>query len=64
MSMLELKEYQKRSRDNRKASGGKIVSIVLKPDEAQALAKLQEKHGLGIRDTVGKALLDAAKRAK
>lgn len=62
MTMLDVKEYQKRSRDRRKAEGGKLVSAVLKPDEAQALAKLQEKLGLGVRDAIGTALLKAAKK--
>lgn len=61
---LEPKDYQKRSRDARKARGGKLVSIVLEPAEAQALEAIKLKHGLNARDAIGKALLELAKRTK
>lgn len=65
MSMtLENKEYVKRGRDRVKAQGGKQVNAMLTPEEAAALAKLQEKLGLGVRDTIGTALLKAAKHVR
>jgi hypothetical protein len=61
---LENREYQKRSRDRRKAEGGKTVSVVITPEETAALEKLKTKLGLNARDTIGKALLELARRAK
>lgn len=61
---LENRDYQKRSRDRRKAEGGKTVTVVLSPDETAALEKLKSTLGMNARDCIGKALLDAARRTK
>lgn len=61
---LDAKEYMRRSRDKRQAQGGKQVAVMLTPEEVAALEKLKAKLGLNARDTIGKALLDAARRAK
>jgi hypothetical protein len=65
MSMtLENKEYQKRSRLRRIAEGGKALTLILTPEENAALEKLKAKLGANNRDTIGKALLEAAKRIR
>jgi len=59
----ENREYQQRSRDRRRAAGGRSVSIILTPAEAAALAKLQS-DGMTARDAIGQALIAQAKRIK
>lgn len=61
---LDAKEYMRRSREKRQAQGGKQIAVMLTPEENAALEKLKATLGLNARDCIGKALLDAAKRAK
>lgn len=65
MSMtLDNKDYQKRSRERRKAAGGSTVSIVLQPEETLALENLKRKLGKNARDCIGTALLALDKRTR
>lgn len=50
------------SRAQRLAAGRRQVVMWLRPDETAALAHLEAAWALGVRDVIGRALLEAAAR--